>query len=119
MSCLACFLLEQRLDVSACTHDHGADVTKAVRLARIHSLLCFDHELDSSVKVGIDCPGFAALFAKAAHIAATIRKSNNLYRRLRDYQVSRDLYFSVLFFFACCDWFCSFLTWLLVGTLGE
>ena len=39
----------QSLDLSAITHDHGPDISKAVSLSLIHSILCFDHELDNSV----------------------------------------------------------------------
>jgi hypothetical protein len=83
-----CFLLLcQRLDVSCLTHDHGADVTKGVRLSAVHSLLCIDHELDLTVNAGIECPGFYLIFEKASNIVSTVRNSANLYRRLRDEQV--------------------------------
>ena len=77
----------QRLDLSALTHDQGPDITKAVFLSVIHSIECFNHQLDNSVKAGIDCPEFNPIFVKATTIVTTIRASNNIYRRLRDNQV--------------------------------
>ena len=63
---LMCYLLLcQRLDVSCLTHDHGADVTKGVRLSAVHSLLCIDHELDLTVNAGIECPEFYPIFRES------------------------------------------------------
>jgi hypothetical protein len=73
--------------VSSVTHDHGADVTKGVRLSGLHSFFCIDHELDLTVNAGIESPAFHTIFEKASVIVSTIRCSANLYRRLRDEQV--------------------------------
>lgn len=77
----------QRLDLSAITHDHGSDISKAVSESLIHSILCYDHELDNSVNAAIDSPAFNCVFLKAAGLAATLRGSHNLWTKLRDFQV--------------------------------
>jgi len=87
-------VLHQRLDIAAVTHDHGPDITKAVRISATHSFLCIDHELDLNVQAGIHAPPFAEVFNKAAHIVSLLRNCKNLYRRLRDEQVQ---IFSLLF----------------------
>ena len=90
MAIVSFFLLLQRLDAGALTHDHGADVTKAARLSGIHDFQCFDHELDLTVHAGLDCPTFASIFMKASNLVSTIRSSPNLYRKLRDDQVGKE-----------------------------
>jgi hypothetical protein len=91
--------------VSAISHDHGPDVTKAIRLVAIHSFLCVDHELDLTVNKGIDCLAFHALFEKAYCIVSTVRGSNNLYRRLRDEQVDRVASSFILLCRSLCAFF--------------
>jgi hypothetical protein len=78
----------QRLDVSAVTHDHSGDITKAIRLGGLHSFLCICHEFDLSVQKGVACPLFAKTFEQAAHINSLLRNCRNLYRRLRSEQVN-------------------------------
>jgi hypothetical protein len=85
--CIPVLFFIQRVDISAITHDHGRDVTKAVRLSGMHSFLCIDHELDLTVNAGIDSPGFAATFTTASTLVNLIRGSPNIYRRLKDEQV--------------------------------
>jgi hypothetical protein len=80
-------LLSQRLDITCVSHDHGPDVTKAVRLSCLHSFLCIDHELDLTVNAGIAAAPFCFAFAKASEIVSTVRSSTNLYRRVKDEQV--------------------------------
>ena len=80
-------LFVQRLDIAAVTHDHGADITKAMRLSAAHSFLCVDHELDLTVQAGIHALSFATVFNKCANIVSILRNNKNLYRRLRDEQV--------------------------------
>lgn len=86
MSVMLVFL-SQRLDIAAVTHDHGADITKGVRLSGTHSFLCVDHELDLTVQAGLKDPLFAPIFNKVAHIVSLLRNSRNLWRLLRDQQV--------------------------------
>jgi hypothetical protein len=63
-------------------------VTKGVRLSATHSFLCADHELDLSVQAGVAAPPFASIFNMASQIVALLRNCKNLYRKLRDEQVS-------------------------------
>jgi hypothetical protein len=88
----------QRLDLSAITHDHGSDISKAVSLSLIHSILCYDHELDNSVNADIDSPAFNCVFVKAAGLAATLRGSHNLWTKLRDFQVWTSSFYSASMF---------------------
>ena len=74
--------------MSAVTHDHGDDITKAIRLTATHTFLCIDHELDLSVKAGIVSVLFGPVFTQASEIVALRRNCKNLYRKLRDEQVS-------------------------------
>ena len=113
LAILSFFLLLQRLDAGALTHDHGADVTKAARLSGIHDFQCFDHELDLTVNAGIDCPTFAPIFVKASNVVSTIRSSNNLYRKLRDDQVGKKACFLILPGFICFPAVC------VVGTMDR
>ena len=87
--CLHIFLssLLQRFDVSAISHDHGPDITKAIRLSGLHSFLCVCHELDITVQKGIACAFFSPIFDQAAHITCLLRNCRNLYRRLKSEQV--------------------------------
>jgi len=96
--------LFQRIDITCVSHDHGPDVTKAVRLSCLHSFLCIDHELDLTVNAGIAAAPFCFAFAKASELSALCRSSTNIYRRLKDEQVRWFiLVFSVFkaFLFLC------------------
>ena len=55
----------QRLDLAALTRDQGPGICSAVFLYAIHSIDCFDHHLDNSVKAGIECGAFNPIFDKA------------------------------------------------------
>ena len=89
-------LFMQRLDIAALTHDHGPDISKAIRkLSPLHSFICFDHELDRSVCAGIDSAQFHPIFVKCTDIVSTIRNSNNCFRVLRDAQV-HPVHFCIL-----------------------
>lgn len=77
------FLL-QRADAAALSHDHGADITAASVLTGIHSLLCFDHEMDRTVNAGIESSTFGPILHKASNLVNIIRNSPNLYRVVKD-----------------------------------
>lgn len=62
----------QRADATALSHDHGADITAAVVVSGLHSVLCFDHEMDRTVNAGIE----SAIFVhKASNLVNIIRNS--------------------------------------------
>jgi hypothetical protein len=86
----------QRLDVSAISHDHGPDITKAIRLSGLHSFLCVCHELDTTVQKGIASALFSPIFDQAAHINSSLRNCRNLYRRLRSEQVQLFVFLNVI-----------------------